>query len=138
MQLDPGPETAAKIAEVAARQGIRLLVAFGSRVSGPTHANSDLDLAVLLDTPDRDDPLRLMADLQGVFPDCEVDVVWLHRADPLIGWHALRAPRLLFGDPADLARRQAYAWRRMVEYERFFALEADAVRRGITRFLHAG
>ena len=131
--LNLSPETAAHLDAVARRHGIRLLVAFGSRVSGRPHAASDLDLAVLLDTPGQDDPLGLLSDLQAVFPDCDVDVLWLHRADPLIGWHALRAPRLLYGDPADLARRQAYAWRRMVEYQPFFALEAEAVRRGIAR-----
>jgi predicted nucleotidyltransferase len=136
--LDLSPEAAAQLDAVARRHGIRLLVAFGSRVSGRPHPASDLDLAVLLDVPGRDDPLGLLADLQAVFPTCAVDVLWLHRADPLIGWHALRAPRLLYGNPADLARRQAYAWRRMVEYEPFFALEAEAVRRGIARLARAG
>ena len=116
---------------------MRLVVAFGSQVTGRTHAASDLDLAVLLDTPQRDDPLRLMADLQAVFSHCEVDVVWLHRADPLIAWYALRQPRLLFGDPGDLARYQVYTWRRFVEYQPFFELEADAVRRGIASLLRA-
>ena len=136
--LDLSPEAAAQLDAVARRHGIRLLIAFGSRVSGHPHPASDLDLAVLLDAPGRDDPLGLLADLQAVFPACAVDVLWLHRADPLIGWHALRAPRLLYGNLADLARRQAYAWRRMVEYEPFFALEAEAVRRGIARLARAG
>ncbi len=131
--LDVGPETSAELAQVARRHCLRLLVAFGSQVTGRTHSASDLDLAVLLDTPQRDDPLRLMADLQSVFPQYEVDVVWLHRADPLIAWYALRESRLLFGGPRDLACYQAYAWRRFVEYAPFFELEAQAVRRGIAR-----
>lgn len=135
--LEIGRETGDRVAAVARRHGIRLLLAFGSQASGQTHAASDLDLAVLLDTPHGDDPLRLLADLQAAFPEREVDVVWLHRADPLIAWHALRQPRLLFGDPGDLARRQAYAWRRFVEYEPFFEFEADAVRRGIARLRRA-
>ena len=135
--LDTGPQTQEKLTEVARRHGIRLLVAFGSQVAGTTHAASDLDLAVLLEAPERDDPLRLLADLQAVFPQWEVDLVWLHRADPLIAWHALRQPRLLFGTAGDLAAHQAYAWRRFVEYQPFFELEADAVRRGIARFVRA-
>ena len=135
--LEIGPETRDWVAEIARRHGIRFLVAFGSQASRRTHAASDLDLAVLLDTPHGDDPLRLLADLQAAFPEQEVDIVWLHRADPLIAWRALRQPRLLFGDPADLARRQAYAWRRFVEYAPFFKFEADAVRRGIARFRRA-
>lgn len=135
--MEIGPETGPRVAAVARAHGIRLLLAFGSQVSRRTHAASDLDLAVLLDTAHGDHPLRLLADLQAAFPEQEVDVVWLHRADPLIAWHALRQPRLLFGDPTDLARRQAYAWRRFVEYAPFFEFEADAVRRGIARFRRA-
>ena len=127
------PEGRAKLAEVVARHRIRLMVAFGSQVSGRVHATSDLDLAVLVDPPDGGDWLGLMADLQTLFPGREVDVVWLRQADPLIGWHALRQPQLLVGDPGDLLRYQTYAWRRFVEYAPFFALEADAVRRGIAR-----
>ena len=135
--LEIGPETSVELVQVARRHSIRLLVAFGSQVTGRTHSASDLDLAVLLDTPRRDDPLRLMADLQPVFPQYEVDVVWLHRADQLIAWYALREARLLFGASPDLARYQAYAWRRFVEYAPFFELEAQAVRRGIERLLRA-
>lgn len=128
------PETRAQLADVVRRHGIRLLVAFGSGVSGRTHPASDLDLAVLLDEPEASDWLRLIADLQAVFPEREVDLLWLHRADPLIGWHALRQPQLLAGDPGDLARYQTYAWRRFVEYTPFFALEADAVRRSLAHW----
>jgi len=135
--LEIGPMDQEKLAQVARRHGVRLLVAFGSQITGRTHAHSDLDLAVLQDTAQRPDRLRLLADLQALFPRCEVDVVWLDRADPLIAWYALRQPRLLIGDPRDLARHQAYAWRRFVEYEPFFALEADAVRRRIASLLHA-
>lgn len=128
------PETREKLEELTRRRGMRLLLAFGSQVTGLTHPASDLDLAVLLDAPEATNWLDLMADLQAVFPERTVDVVWLQRADPLIAWQALRRPRLLAGDPGELARYQAYAWRRFVEYAPFFTLEADAVRRSIARW----
>jgi predicted nucleotidyltransferase len=133
--LEPGAR--AQLAEVARRHGVRLLVAFGSQVSGRTHAASDLDLAVLVDPQRRGDPMRLLADLQALFPRRPVDLVWLDRADPLLGWYALRRPWLLFGERSELVRRQVYAWRRFVEYRPYFEREAEAVRRGIARWVRA-
>lgn len=118
------------LAAAARTHGIRLLVAFGSQVSGRTHAASDVDLGVVLDHPNTVDLLRLIGDLQAAFPRT-VDIVLLDHADPLIRWAALRAPQLLVGDARELSRAQLYAWRRYVEYQPFFDLEAAAVRRAI-------
>lgn len=132
--LTARPETREKLEEVARLRGIRMLVAFGSQVTGRTHPASDLDLAVLVEPPERDDWLSLMGDLQTVFRSREVDLVWLHRADPLLAWQIFRQAQLLFGDAGEFARYRAYAWRRFVEYAPFFALEAEAVRRRLARF----
>lgn len=134
--LEFGPEAREALRQVARRHGVRLLVAFGSRVSGRAHAGSDLDLAVLQDRPQVQDELQLIVDLQAALPASDVDVVWLDRADPLIAWHALQRPYLLVGDPSELALHQLYAWRRFVEYTPFFELEARAVRRAIARRSH--
>lgn len=126
------------LAEVARRHRIRLVVVFGSQVRGATHGGSDLDLGVLLNEPHNSgDPLALIADLQRLFTGQVVDVVWLHRADPLLAWEISQSAQLLYGDPQDMAQYCAYAWRRFVEYGKFFALEADAVQRGIARLRHA-
>ena len=130
--LELAHEAMETLRRAARSHGIRLLVAFGSQVTGRTHAASDVDLAVVLDNPKAGDPLRLIADLQAAFPH-QVDVLWLDRADPLVRWAALKQPRLLLGDARELARAQVYAWRRFVEYRPFFELEAAAVRRAIAR-----
>ena len=136
--LEVSAEKRQELMELVRRHGIRLLVAFGSQVKGQTHAASDLDLAVLLHRPGGgDDPMRLAADLQRLFPGRDVDVVWLHRADPLLSREIFQRAQLLYGDPQDMLRYRMYAWRRFVEYGRFFALEADAVRRGIDRLRRA-
>lgn len=136
--LEIAPPAPASLAVVVRRHGIRLLLAFGSRVHGTAHPGSDLDLAVLLRNPGRNDSWALLADLQPLFPGQEVDLVWLHRADPLLAWHVCRNARLLFGDARDFEERRAYAWRRFVEYDRFFERERQAVRAGIAQLRHAG
>jgi len=56
------------------------------------------------------------------------------------GWlfHISRDARLLFGARETLLRYKLYAWKRFVEYQRFFAVEADAVRSAIERRRRAG
>lgn len=135
--LDLPADTGQQLAAVARRHGLRLVAAFGSRVSGHTHPGSDLDLAVLAAWPDAGHSFDVAADLQAVFPEQTADVVWLNRADPLLGWQALRDAQLLWGDPRLFGERRRYAWRRFVEYSRFFALEASAVRRRLAE-LHDG
>lgn len=132
--LELGPEASEKLAEATRRHGIRLLVAFGSHVTGRTHRASDLDVAVVLEGADEADTVELWADLQAAFPGREVDIVWLHRSCPLLAWEALRRARLLVGDPRDLVRYRTYAWRRFVEYAPFFELEARSVRRRLARY----
>jgi predicted nucleotidyltransferase len=132
--VEATPATRGRLEQVARRRGIRLLLAFGSGVTGRTHAASDLDLAVLVEPAERSDWLELMGELQGIFPDREVDLAWLHRADPLFAWQIFRHAQLLFGDASEFARYRGYAWRRFVEYAPFFKLEAEAVRRRLAGF----
>lgn len=68
--------------KVARRYGIRLLLQFGSTVSGHVHRQSDVDLAVLLDRPSLSfgEYADLLHDLQSLYPDREVDLVLINRA----------------------------------------------------------
>lgn len=71
---------------MAQRYRLRLILAFGSAVTGRTHAGSDLDVAVLPE-PGVDlslqDLARLTADLADVFATADVDLALVSRADPL-------------------------------------------------------
>jgi uncharacterized protein len=70
---------------LARRRGIRLLLQYGSSVTGRLHAGSDLDLGVLLErVPESLHELGDLADdLQALAPGREVDVAVLNHADPL-------------------------------------------------------
>lgn len=72
----------AALASVAARYGVQLVLQHGSTVTGAAHPGSDRDLAVLFaGEPDVDNELRLLAELQALSPDREVDVVVLNHAE---------------------------------------------------------
>jgi predicted nucleotidyltransferase len=119
--------------EIAERHGIRLLLQFGSTVSGSTHPGSDVDLAVLLDRPTLSfqEHADLHHDLQSFCPDREVDLVLLNRADPLLLRRIMENFQLLFGSARRLQELRIYAFKRYQDHRKYFDLEREFVRRSL-------
>jgi predicted nucleotidyltransferase len=117
--------------EVARRHGIRLMVTFGSAVTGRTHDASDLDIAVLLEQPDQSlgERADLHHDLQRVFAGREVDLAILNRADPLFLKQVTERCSLLYGSARRLHELTLYAFRRYQDHRKYLALERDYVTR---------
>src|SRR5688572_28575309 len=91
--------------DVARRHGLTLIVQFGSTVSGKAHEMSDVDVAVLFDRspPTPDHQSRLLQVLQALFPDREVHLTILDRADPLFLKQIFEHSRLLGGSACRFA-----------------------------------
>ena len=118
--------------EIARRHGARLLVQYGSTITGRTHAGSDLDIAVLFEgEPGYARVGGLLAELEGAFPGRDVDLGLLNHADPLFLKKVLESPRLLAGSPRELACLRLYGFRRYQDHRRFLRLEE----RHLDRFL---
>ena len=116
--------------EIARRHRARLLLQYGSTVSGRTHAASDVDVAVLFEGEASFDRLGgLVADLEAVFPGRDVDLGLLNHADPLFLKKVLESALLLAGSPRDLASLRLYAFRRYQDHRRFLRLEERHVER---------
>lgn len=116
--------------ELARRHGIRLLVLFGSTVTGRRHPESDLDLAVLFDREPEDETwlseeAALQAELETTLrPSCPLQLVVMNGADASIQNTVANEGILLYvADPLDWtwfqirAHRQyedtaKYRWRR--------------------------
>jgi uncharacterized protein len=119
---------------IARRHGARLLVQFGSTISGHVHAASDVDVAVLFEgDPSYTRLGGLLADLEPAFQGRVVDLGLLNRADPLFLKNVLQNARLLAGSPRDLALLRLYAFRRYQDHRRFLRQEE----RHLDRFLAA-
>lgn len=118
---------------VARRHGIRLLVQFGSTVSGNVRHKSDVDLAVLLNRSSLsfEEHADLLHDLQTLYPDREVDLVLLNRADPLLLRKIMESHRLLYGSVRRLQEFRIYAFKRYQDHRKYFDLERDFVRRAL-------
>jgi len=119
------------LSDLAQRFRIRMILQFGSTVTGTTHDRSDLDLAVQLDTPDvsLQTVLEIQEGLQTRFPGREVDLAILNRADPLFLKKIVESCRLLFGAPQDLARLRLYAFKAYQDFRPYLELERQYVAR---------
>ncbi len=119
------------LAVVARRHGVRLLLQFGSTVSGRTHAQSDVDVAVLLDRAPATLAVagEMAADLQPLFPSREIDLAIVNTADPLFLKQIVYRCRLLYGTPRTLAELKIYAFKRYQDHRRFLMMEREYVRR---------
>ncbi|TKB72442.1 MAG: nucleotidyltransferase domain-containing protein [Nitrospira sp.] len=119
------------LGEIAQRFRIRLILQFGSTVTGPTHDRSDFDLAVKLDSPDvsLQTVLEMQEALQAQFPGREVDLAILNRADPLFLEKIVESCRLLFGTPQDLACLRLYAFKAYQDFRPYLELERQYVAR---------
>jgi predicted nucleotidyltransferase len=117
------------VTALANKHGIRLLLQFGSSVTGHLHDDSDIDLAVLLErVPDSiaaDADLR--TDLQALVPDRDVDVTLINRADPLLLQQIAEHHRLLYGTARELDAFLRYAFKRYQDHRPYLALERDYV-----------
>lgn len=124
-----------RLPAIAERYGIRLLLQFGSTVSGKTHAGSDVDLAVLLDHPDPSPQAyaELIHDLQGAVEGAEVDLVILNRADPLLLKQVSDGCVRLYGSDRELQRFRLLAFKRYQDHRPYLELERRYVARALER-----
>ena len=118
---------------VARTYGLRLVLQFGSTVTGRVHSRSDVDIAVLLERPRQtlEEYAAMVHDLQTLFPDRELDLAVLNHADPLFLKQVMDTARLLHGTDAGLRRLQLLAFKRYQDHRKYLELErrfvADAL-----------
>ena len=122
-----------QLSAVCRTRGIRLILQFGSTVSGRSHAASDIDLAVLLAQrpASLDEHVDLVADLQSLLPGQDVDVALINGADPLFLKKITEQYRLLYGSPRALSELKIYAFKRYQDHRRFLTMERQYVSRRI-------
>ncbi len=124
-------DVANTLEELARRHGMALVLQFGSTVDGAVHDRSDLDIAVLFDRrpPGLDERSEIVHELQGLFPEREVDLAVINHADPLFLKQVLERCRLLAGSARRLAELKIYGFKRYQDHRRYLALESRHVRR---------
>ncbi len=121
------------LAGIAKRHGIRLVLQFGSSVTGKEHARSDVDIAVLLERPHLSSAeyAELLHELQRHFPDREVDLALINHADPLFLKKITDDCEILCGPMKELHKLKIYAFKRYQDHRKYFEQE----RRFVAGFL---
>jgi hypothetical protein len=97
--LEVSPETSEKLRACLGEQAdVLVAYVFGSRAEGRSREGSDLDVAVLLSTENAQERFERRLDLLSKLPDvceCEVDVVVLNDAPPLLQQEAIKNGRVI-------------------------------------------
>ncbi len=124
-----------QLSAIARRHGIRLMLQFGSSVTGRLHSSSDFDVGVLLDRmPAGLDALGdLEGDMQPLLPGRTLDLALINRADPLFLKQITDHCQLLFGTERDLHILKMYAFKRYQDHRRYLDLERSYVTQAIRR-----
>ena len=113
-------------------EGLRIVLLFGSAVSGKTHKKSDTDLAFLFDKPV--DILALTNRVIRLLHTDNVDVVDLRRASPLLKFSAAKSGMLLYErEPGMFNEFYSLAFRMYVDTRKL----RDAQAKAIQQFLKA-
>jgi predicted nucleotidyltransferase len=115
---------------------IQAVYLFGSAASGKTHAESDLDLAILPEQPSlRGQKLDILADLaREGFSD--VDLVFLDTKDVVIKFESVRQNRLLYcAKDFDANAFFSLVVRQYFDFAPYLKIQREAYKR---RVLHDG
>ncbi|MFQ5328842.1 MAG: nucleotidyltransferase domain-containing protein [Thermodesulfobacteriota bacterium] len=111
--------------------GLKLVILFGSTVTGNTHRRSDIDIGLLFHG--EIDILALTNRVIRLLKSDRVDVVDLNRANPLLKFSASRNCQVLFEKtPGIFSTFNSLAFRRYVDTKKL----RDAQRSVVMDFLH--
>lgn len=91
------PETRARVAAIAEKYHLSLVLLFGSQATGKTHKQSDVDIAYFGQGPlSLAEESELVVDLMQVFRTDAVDLVSLQNASPLLRYQIASSGRVIY------------------------------------------
>lgn len=121
---------------IAKKYRLKLIILFGSLVSGNIHRESDADIAIV---PEKalslQNELSLRNELFRVFRRA-VDLVDLKRASPLLLGQIAKSGKLLYGHKREFIAFRIYAMKRYIDFEPYFRLREKTIHHAILN-LHA-
>lgn len=108
-------------------EGLRLILLFGSSVTGKMHRHSDIDLAFLFD---RDiDILALTNNVIRLLHTDNVDVIDMKHASPLLNFSAGKNGRLLYErSQGEFNSFSSLTFRRYIDTKKFRDMQATAIK----------
>jgi len=108
-------------------EGLRLVLLFGSAVSGKVHKQSDIDLAFLFDRPV--DILSLTNRVIRLLHTDNIDVIDLRRASPLLKFSVIKNGSLLYERQIGMSNEfYSLAFRMYVDTKKLRDAQAIAIK----------
>ena len=123
-----------KIAELAKKFQLKLIVVFGSFAFGKQQKNSDLDIAILgIKDVSFNEHVELINEFSLIF-NKEVDLTILNKANPLLLYQVSKNPILLYGDKRELLKFKLSAFKTYHDYAPYFEMERKLNKRIISKY----
>ncbi len=124
-----------RIAKLAKKYGLKLVLLFGSFVSGKIHKGSDYDIAVLTeeskninDLKNYNDILFFLSETLEI-PSQKIDLTNLNNANPLLGYEIAMKSKLVFGDKNLFDEYRAQSFRNYIDSQPLFNLEHHLIKK---------
>lgn len=113
-----------KIAQVAKKYGLDLVLLFGSRANGKARQNSDLDIAILDSKPETYNRFgNLFNKFSDIFSGINVDVRFIKNSEPVFLYNVFSDGKLLYGDTQEYLNYKAFAYKNYVDSKPLFELK---------------
>lgn len=101
---------------LAKKLQLKLVILYGSKATGKTNQESDLDLGILAaNKPDYELFKRLFEVLSGIFQGETIDIRFLNEADPLFLMQVVKNSQLIFGQERDFNELKIQVNRRYID-----------------------
>lgn len=114
-----------KIAKIAKKFRLKLIIIFGSFANGKNRQDSDLDIAVLSSKEIFfKEQIGLINELSRIF-NKDVDLSVLNRANPLLLFQASKNSILVYGSRRDFFNFKLYAFNAYNDYAPYFEMEKN-------------
>lgn len=118
-----------KIAKIAKKYGLKLVLLFGSHVSGRARKDSDFDVAVLTeanknigDLKNYNNALFTLSEILKI-PSQKIDLTNLNSANPLLSYQIIMNSQLVFGNKNLFDEYRARAFKDYIDAQPLFNLE---------------
>lgn len=123
-----------KIAKIAKKFQLKLVLIFGSFAMGKNRVDCDLDIALLGNKEIAfKSQISLTNELSKVF-NKNVDLSVLNQANPLLLFEASKSPILLYGNRSDFLKFKLYAFKAYHDYAPYFKLENNLNKKIISAY----
>lgn len=121
--------------QIRQKHNLSLIAMHGSQVSGMTHPNSDVDIAVVRNDENKFDLLDLILDLKNYFKTDKIDLTDITHADPLLLFAVVGKSKLLSGNPTTFGALEKTAFFKYSDYRPYLDIEAKMVASKINNYV---